>query len=145
MEEHHQHAWGQETSRVWSSCKQEWEASGSKSSAIRSYPSNQKSTWFKLASLIKPAQHQPQFVLNGCEISLVILFPLSGWCYSPPEAEIRWLDEGRNGCWWRCSKNWAGFLLKCQEHQESFLFLTVWFKVLFYYFFMTKILWLTFF
>lgn len=60
------------------------EVSGSRSPAICSDPSNQKSTWFKLASRLKQAEHPRQPLLNGSERSVAILFTPWGWFYSSP-------------------------------------------------------------
>lgn len=49
-------------------------ASGSSSPAIRPYPSNQESTWFKRASLLEQAQHLLQPLLNGCKKVVVVIF-----------------------------------------------------------------------
>lgn len=60
------------------------EVSGSRSPAICSDPSNQKSTWFKLASRLKQAEHPRQPLLNGSERSVAMLFTPWGWFYSSP-------------------------------------------------------------
>lgn len=60
------------------------EVSGSRSPAICSDPSNQKSTLFKLASRLKQAEHPRQPLLNGSERSVAMLFTPWGWFYSSP-------------------------------------------------------------
>lgn len=60
------------------------EVSGSRSPAICSDPSNQKSTWFKLASCLKQAEHPRQPLLNGSERNVAILFTPWVWFYSSP-------------------------------------------------------------